>query len=89
MDSVLLRDEGHKNDVLGYHQRALDGAFILHVMGLVGAALAIAKPRLAEAMMLISAIGGIISVSAGYAIGAVLLIIAANFAFFDRKDQQT
>lgn len=59
----------------------------LSVVGLVGAALSIAKPRVAAVLMLVSAIGGLIAVSVAYVLGTILLIIAAVFAFFGRKQR--
>ncbi len=57
------------------------------VVGLVGAALAIAKPKIAAILMVISAVGGTISISAAYILAALLLAIAALFAFLGRKDR--
>lgn len=61
------------------------GAMGMSVVGLVGAALAIAKPRIAAGAMVVSAIGGTISISLFYAPAAVLLLIAALLAFLGRK----
>lgn len=60
-------------------------ALAMSVVGLVGAALAIGKPRIAAGAMVVSAIGGTISISLFYAPAAVLLLIAALLAFLGRK----
>ena len=57
----------------------------MSVVALVGAALSIAKPRMAAGLMLLSAIVGVIAVSAFYAIAGVLLLIAASLAFQGRR----
>ena len=63
------------------------GALVMSVVALVGAALAVAKPRVSVALMTISAIAGVILISAGYALPAVLLLIAALFAFLGRRSE--
>lgn len=55
-------------------------AIFLSLLGIVGGALAIAKPKAAGIMMLMGGIGGIIAISAGYIIAGPLLIIAGIFA---------
>ncbi|MFH1142001.1 MAG: hypothetical protein V1724_10195 [Chloroflexota bacterium] len=55
------------------------------VVGLVGAALAIAKPKVAAILMVISAVGGIISIFVAYILAALLLGIAALLAFLGRN----
>ena len=57
----------------------------MSVVGLVGAALALAKPRIAAGLMVVSAIGGGIAISLFYAPAAVMLLIAALLAFLGRK----
>ena len=59
-------------------------AWVASVFGLIGASIAIAKPRAAVTFMIISAIMGIISVIT-YIPGAILLIIASIFTFIGRK----
>ena len=61
------------------------GAMGMSVVGLVGAALAIAKPRIAAGGMLVSAVLGTIFISLFYLPAAVLLLIAAILAFLGRK----
>ncbi len=54
-------------------------------LGLLGAALALAKPRAAAAIMLVAAIGITISISLFAVIAAPLLLIAAILAFLGRQ----
>ena len=61
------------------------GAMGMSVVGLVGAALAIAKPRIAAGLMVVSAVLGTIFISLFYVPAAVMLVIAALLAFLGRK----
>ena len=61
------------------------GAMGMSVVGLVGAALAIAKPRIAVGLLLLSAVLGTIFISLFYVPAAVMLVIAALLAFLGRK----
>lgn len=61
------------------------GAMGMSVVGLVGAALAIAKPRIAVGLMVVSAVLGTIFISLFYVPAAVMLVIAALLAFLGRK----
>ena len=61
------------------------GALIASVAALVGAALAIAKPRTSAAMMGVSAIAGMIFVSYAFVLGTILLLLATLFAFLGRN----
>ena len=54
------------------------GAIGASIVGLVGGALSIAKPRFAAVLMVLSAVVGAISISAFYALGAALLVIGAQ-----------
>ena len=54
------------------------------IMGLVGAALSMAKPRAAAGLMLASAIVGTVAVEVAYLLAAVLLLIGAILAFLGR-----
>lgn len=58
------------------------------IVGLVGAVLSMAKPRLAASMMLVSAIVGLIAVSAAYVLATVLLLIGAALTFFGRNENR-
>ena len=61
------------------------GALIASVVALVGAALALAKPRTSAVIMGVSAIAGLIFVSAAFVLGTILLLIATLFAFLGRN----
>ncbi len=60
-------------------------ALALSVLGIVGAALAMAKPKLAGWLMLIAAIGGFISVFLAYIVAGPLLVIGGLLALFAKK----
>ena len=57
------------------------------IVGLVGAALSMAKPRLAASLMLVSAIVGVIAISYAYILATVLLVIGAVLTFLGRKER--
>ena len=57
------------------------------ILGVVGGAMASAKPALAGKLMIASAIGGFISISFGYIIAAILLIIAGILAIIEGKKE--
>ena len=57
----------------------------MSIVGLVGAALAIAKPRLASVLMLTSAVVGLIAIFVAYILATVLFLIAAALAFLGRQ----
>ena len=57
------------------------------ILGVVGGAMASAKPALAGKLMIASAIGGFISISFGYIIAAILLIIAGVLAIIEGKKE--
>jgi hypothetical protein len=56
----------------------------LAIVGIVGGALAQAKPRVAALLMLIAGIGGFIAVSLFWIVSGLLLIIGAVLAFLGR-----
>ncbi|MBS4007490.1 MAG: DUF4064 domain-containing protein [Clostridium sp.] len=56
------------------------------ILGLVGGALAIARPKLAGLLMLISAVVGVILVSAAYIVASIFLVIGGIFAFIGNKE---
>ncbi len=74
----LGADEGEQIALFGFL------ALIMSIVGLVGAALAMAKPKVSAALMVISAVVGVILVSAAYALATVLLLIASLLAFLGR-----
>ena len=57
----------------------------MSIVGLVGAALAMAKPRAAAGLMVVSAVLGTILIFVFYILAAVLLIVAAFLAFLGRE----
>lgn len=59
-------------------------ALLLSILGIVGGALAMAKPRFAALLMLVAGIGGFISVSLFYIIAGPLLLVGALLAFLGR-----
>lgn len=59
-------------------------ALALSVIGIVGGALSMAKPRAAAVLMLIAAVGGFISVFIAYIVAGPLLLIGATLAFLSR-----
>jgi hypothetical protein len=63
-------------------------ALALSVLGIVGAALALARPRFAAVLMIIAALGGLISVSWAYIVAFPLLLIGGLLAFFGRGSRQ-
>ena len=61
------------------------GAIIFSIIGIIGAAIVKNKTKIAGYLMIISAIGGLICVSAFYILSFVLLIIAGLMAVRDTK----
>lgn len=64
-------------------------ALIASLLGIVGGALAIAKPKIAGIFMLVAGVGGFIAVFVGYAVAAPLLIIGGILALVASKKQPT
>ena len=60
-------------------------ALILSIIGIVGGALALAKPKLAGCLMVIAGVGGFISVSMAYVVAGPLLIIGGILALVAKK----
>ena len=65
------------------------GALIASIVALVGAALAITKPRTSAILMGVSAIAGLIFVSFAFVLGTILLLIATLLAFLGRNQGQS
>jgi hypothetical protein len=63
---------------LGWAALALSG------LGIVGGALALAKPRAASVLMLIAGIGGLVAISLAYVVSGPLLIVGGVLAFIGR-----
>jgi len=61
-------------------------AILFAIIGIVGAALVRNKTKLGGLFMIVSAVGGVISVSFGYALAFVLLIIAGLMAVIKKGD---
>jgi hypothetical protein len=59
-------------------------ALALAIVGIVGGALAQAKPRMAALLMLIAGIGGFIAVSVFWIVSGPLLLVGALLAFLGR-----
>lgn len=62
-------------------------AIPLSILGIVGGAMASAKPALAGKLMIASAVGGFISIFLAYMIAAILLIIAGILAIMEGKKE--
>ena len=77
---ALDESEGEQIVVLGMV------ALLMSIVGLVGAALSIAKPRAAAVLMALSAIVGVVLIFVAYIVATVLLLIAAVLAFLGRKE---
>jgi hypothetical protein len=60
-------------------------ALALSVVGIIGGALAMAKPRAAAVLMLIAAIGGFISVFIAYVVAGPLLLVGAMLAYVGNR----
>ena len=63
-------------------------ALFFSLLGLVGAALSLAKPRIATATMLVAAIAILISISMFALIATPLFLVAALLAFLGRHKQE-
>lgn len=62
-------------------------ALAMSIVAIIGAALCMAKPRLAASLMILSTIVGVISIFVFYSVAAIFLIIAAILAFIARKER--
>ena len=60
-------------------------AILFSILGIVGAALVKSKTKLGGWLMIISAVGGVISISFAYALSFVLLIIAGLMAVIKKE----
>ncbi len=61
----------------------------LSILGVVGGAISIPKPRAAGVFMLVSGIGGAIAVSLAYAFGGALLVVGGILAFLGTPRPRT
>lgn len=64
-------------------------ALFLAIVGVVGGAIAIPKPKLAGVFMLVSGIGGTIAVSLGFAFGGALLVVGGILALVGARRPRT
>jgi len=65
-------------------------AIPLAIIGIIGGALSLSKPKAASWLMLISAVGGTIAISGAYIIAGLMLLVGAIFAFIEaRKETKT
>lgn len=62
-------------------------AIPLAILGIIGGAIAMSKPKAAAWLQLISAIGGLIAISAAYAIAFVCLLVGAILAWVSARHQ--
>jgi hypothetical protein len=62
-------------------------AFVFGILGFLGAGLAMAKPRLGAILLIVSALGVIISISMFGLPAGALFFIGGILAFFGRKTQ--
>lgn len=58
---------------------------VISIVALVGAALAMAKPRAAALILLLTGIAGLVTVGGFYLLAGPLLLVAALLAFLGRK----
>ena len=63
-------------------------ALLMSVVALVGAAITMAAPKVAAGFMVVSAIVGVIAISAAYVLATVLLLIAGLLAFIGRPKME-
>ena len=60
-------------------------AIPLSVLGIVGGALALSRPKTAAWLQLISAVGGLIAISAAYAVAFACLLVGAILAWVESR----
>ena len=64
-------------------------AFVAGIGGLIGAGMAMTKPKIAAALMAIAGIVGLIAVSLAYVFATALFGIAALLAFLGRNEKKS
>lgn len=64
-------------------------AMLFSILGIVGAAMAKPKPKLAGILMIISGIAGFISISMFYILSGILFIIGGFMGILGKKDVQS
>lgn len=60
-------------------------AIIFSLLGLVGGAFTVSRPKIAGIMMLFGAFGGLISISWGYVVAFPVLLLGGIFALLSQK----
>ncbi|MBI1935703.1 DUF4064 domain-containing protein [Candidatus Woesearchaeota archaeon] len=61
-------------------------AILFSILGIVGASLVKSKTKLGGWLMIVSAVGGVISISFAYSLSFILLIIAGLMAVIKKSD---
>lgn len=56
------------------------------IVGIIGGALALAKPKLAGILMFVSAVAGLVLVSAAYLIAFILLVVGGILALIGQRE---
>lgn len=64
-------------------------AIFLSIVGIVGSVMVKGKPKVGGILMLISAIGGVISISLFYLLPCILLLIAGLMGVFRKNKENT
>ena len=64
-------------------------ALVASMLGVGGAALAIRKPQIAAALMIVAAVGGFVGVSVFFVLAGVLFLTGGALAFFGRPQDFT
>ncbi|WP_411552178.1 DUF4064 domain-containing protein [Paenibacillus lautus] len=64
-------------------------AMLFSILGIIGAAMAKAKPKVAGVIMLVSGIAGFISISMFYILSGVLFIIGGFMGILSKKNAQS
>lgn len=64
-------------------------AMLFSILGIIGAAMAKAKPKVAGIIMLVSGIAGLISISMFYILSAVLFVVGGFMGILSKKNAQS
>ncbi len=64
-------------------------AFVASIVGLVGAALALSKPKFAALLMVIAGVVGLIAVFVAFILGTILFGLAALLTFLGRNEGES
>tara|TARA_Y100000588_G_C14226434_1_gene913363 strand:+ start:854 stop:1213 length:360 start_codon:yes stop_codon:yes gene_type:complete len=63
-------------------------AILISIVALVGACLSIAKPKIAAAIMLVSALIALVAIYGAAILGSILLAVGSLFAFLGRNESK-